>query len=106
MLYDSSSGVRKNLARRILKIAREIRRKDSAESIIDLAVEHGLSAYDAAYPELAKRNNYPLVTLDIFFEGFTTIPKIPFHTTFSLSLNDYPPHFYRQIVPKKFLFPA
>ena len=32
--------------------------------IIQLAVKHDLSAYDAAYLELAKRNNYPLVTLD------------------------------------------
>ena len=34
------------------------------KDIINLAVEHGLSAYDASYLELAKRNNFPLVTLD------------------------------------------
>ena len=43
-----------------------IRRDENGriEDIINIAVEYGLSAYDAAYLELAKRNNFPLVTLD------------------------------------------
>ena len=34
------------------------------QDIINIAVEYGLSAYDAAYLEIAMRENLPLVTLD------------------------------------------
>ena len=34
------------------------------QDIINIAVEYGLSAYDASYLELAIRENSPLVTLD------------------------------------------
>ena len=36
----------------------------SMSSVLSLAREHGLSAYDAAYLELAIRENAPLATLD------------------------------------------
>jgi predicted nucleic acid-binding protein len=34
------------------------------EELLPLAVAHGLTAYDAAYLELALRKHYPLATLD------------------------------------------
>jgi predicted nucleic acid-binding protein len=34
------------------------------ERVIDMANEHGLTAYDAAYLELAERHDLPLATLD------------------------------------------
>ena len=37
---------------------------DSVTNVLPLAREHGLSAYDAAYLELAIRYNCPLATLD------------------------------------------
>ena len=38
---------------------------DHVNNVLPLARKHGLSAYDAAYPELSIRRNAPLATLDV-----------------------------------------
>ena len=35
------------------------------ESALELASEHGITAYDAAYVAAAKRNDWPLVSTDV-----------------------------------------
>ena len=42
---------------------------ESVSSILPLAMEHGLSAYDASYVELAIRHAAPLATLDVELEN-------------------------------------
>lgn len=36
----------------------------TSEELLPLAVAHGLTAYDAAYLELARRKRWPIATLD------------------------------------------
>ena len=65
------------------------------EDIISLAIEHGLSAYDAAYIELAERHNYPLATLDTKLhkaaKSCGIAYDVGFHwTVYSILLNNFP----------------
>jgi len=52
---------------RLRRLPIQIERRETLwlwQSILPLARQHGLTAYDAAYLELAKREGIPLATLD------------------------------------------
>jgi predicted nucleic acid-binding protein len=56
--------IRTTLDRLPVDIDAEIAVGRLGQRILDLGVEHGLSAYDASYLELAARRGVPLATLD------------------------------------------